>query len=299
MAKGEAGLFIEYCAKDFLDGTQLLGPWEELAYRRICDMIYTTNDRLPDDDRMLAWATKTGRRWPAVKKALTTGERPKLQVVDGRITNARCQSALGTAARKIAQKGGAGEASAATGKSLKNLKQNRTDVRGTVREEDRTDDRTYPFNHITIEDSVDPDGSTGAVAPPTAPAHDPIKAIYDRGVAMLGEHRRALLGKLVKQYGDVTVLDAITETERSGPVEPASFLIGCLARAGPASNGAAHRGSPAANLFEGGYRAAEAIIARHQGNLGDDRQADEPLLDRGRPGSDAAGATRRLARRPH
>ena len=73
---------------------------------------------------------------------LTGGDKPKLQVVDGRITNARCQFALGRAARKIAQKVGAGEASAATGKSLENLKQHRADVRDTVRQTVRTDDRT-------------------------------------------------------------------------------------------------------------------------------------------------------------
>lgn len=148
--KGEPGLFIPYCAKDFLDGTQMLDPWEELAYRRICDMIYVTNDRLIDDDRKLAWATKTGRRWPAIKAVLTGGDKPKLQVVDGRITNIRCQSALGTAAKNIAQKVGAGKASAATGKSLENLKQHRTDDRQSVRKASRTDDRT---NHLTNKPS--------------------------------------------------------------------------------------------------------------------------------------------------
>ena len=78
--------------------------------------------------------------------ALTTGDRPKLMVVEGRITNKRCQSALGTAAQKIAQKRGAGEASARAGKSLGNLKQNRTDDREPVRESHRTEHRTYPLN---------------------------------------------------------------------------------------------------------------------------------------------------------
>ena len=146
MPKSEAGLFVEYCAKDFLDGTQMLDPWEELAYRRVCDMIYATNDRLLDDDRKLAWATKTGRRWPAIKAALTSGEKPKLLIVDGRITNIRCQEALGTAARKIAQKVVAGRASAASGNALKNLKRHRTDVGEAVRQPVGTEYRT---NHLT------------------------------------------------------------------------------------------------------------------------------------------------------
>jgi uncharacterized protein YdaU (DUF1376 family) len=132
MAKGDPGLFVEYCAKDFLDGTNMLSPWEELAYRRICDMIYDTFDRVPDDDRMLAWATKTGKRWPAIKKVLLSGAKPKLIIDQGFITNERCRLALGTAARKMEQKAIAGRASAATGKSLKNLNRRRTIVPSVV-----------------------------------------------------------------------------------------------------------------------------------------------------------------------
>ena len=117
MSKGGARLFVTYCAKDFLDGTQMLSPWEELAYRRICDLIYTTGDRLPDDDKKLAWMTKTGRRWPAIKAALTTGDKPKLAIIEGRITNARCQTELQKAAQKIEQKRRAAAASVASGKS--------------------------------------------------------------------------------------------------------------------------------------------------------------------------------------
>lgn len=150
MPKGEAGLFVSYCAKDFLDGTQMLDPWEELAYRRICDMIYATNDRLPDDDKKMAWATKTGRRWPAIKAALTTGDKPKLLIEDGRITNARCQFALATAAKNLAQKKGAAEASVAAGKSLKNLKQNRTGVRAPARQ-DTGNDTSISYDDKTVQ----------------------------------------------------------------------------------------------------------------------------------------------------
>jgi uncharacterized protein YdaU (DUF1376 family) len=158
MPNGEAGLYVSYCAKDFLDGTQMLGPWEELAYRRICDLIYATNDRLPDDDRMLAWATKTGKKWAAIKRVLTGGDRPKLMVIEGRITNRRCQEALRIADQKMVQKREAAAASVATGKSLKNLKQNRTDVREPVREPVRETHRTNPLSTKHQEES-----------PPTAP----------------------------------------------------------------------------------------------------------------------------------
>jgi len=120
-------LFVDYCAKDFLNGTQTLGPWEELAYRRICDMIYVTEDKLPDDDKNLRWQTKVGNRWPRVKKVLIAAG--KISVTeDGRITNDRCQETLENSLRKIAQKSGAGTASADARKQLKMQEIEATDV---------------------------------------------------------------------------------------------------------------------------------------------------------------------------
>lgn len=120
-------LFVDYCAKDFLNGTQTLGPWEELAYRRICDMIYVTEDKLPDDDKNLRWQTKVGNRWPRVKKVLIAAG--KISVTeDGRITNDRCQETLENSLRKIAQKSGAGTASAEARKQLKMQETEATDV---------------------------------------------------------------------------------------------------------------------------------------------------------------------------
>lgn len=84
---------VSYTAKDFLEGVHLLDAWEELAYRRICDLIYYTRDQLPNDDRKLAVATKTGRRWKRVKAALLASE--KIFVTDdGKVSNKRCRREL-------------------------------------------------------------------------------------------------------------------------------------------------------------------------------------------------------------
>jgi hypothetical protein len=64
------GLTARARAKDTLDDCNALDPWEELAYRRICDLVLATGGPLKDDDRKLAWMTKTGRRWQAIKQAL-------------------------------------------------------------------------------------------------------------------------------------------------------------------------------------------------------------------------------------
>jgi len=120
------GLFVDYCAKDFLDGTLNLDPWEELAYRRVVDMIYATNDRLPDDDKKLAWSTKAGSRWTKIKAVLIAAG--KIEVIDGRISNRRCRAELEKSARKISQRSDAGKASAVSRNHLNNNESQSTDV---------------------------------------------------------------------------------------------------------------------------------------------------------------------------
>lgn len=134
------GLFVDYCAKDFLDGTQQLGPWEELAYRRIIDLIYASNDRLADDDKKLAWMTKTGTRWPKIKHALVEVY-GKLEVIDGRLTNRRCREQLAKTAKKIEQKREAGRASAASRNPMENNETGSTAVATDV-------PTSVPTNHV-------------------------------------------------------------------------------------------------------------------------------------------------------
>lgn len=130
------GLFVEYCAKDFLDGVLLLDPWEELAYRRICDMIYATNNNLVDDDKKLAWATKTGNRWAKIKRALIAAE--KIFCTDGVITNEKCTKTLAKSQKNINQKSDAGKASAEARKALENNETDATAVDGAASAADTT-----------------------------------------------------------------------------------------------------------------------------------------------------------------
>lgn len=119
-------LFVDWCPKDVLDGTQTLSPWEELAYRRLLDLVVVTGDALPDDDRRLAWLTKTGRRWPTIKAALIAAD--KIASENGKIRVAEAEAALQKTARKMVQKSLAGRASAASRKSLTEKDTDATDV---------------------------------------------------------------------------------------------------------------------------------------------------------------------------
>ena len=232
MARGDPGLFVDYCAKDFLDGTQFLTPWEELAYRRICDLIYDSNDHLPDDDRMLAWATKTGRRWPQIRAVLMGGDHPKLTSESGFIRNKRCSLALSTAAQKIAQKAIAGRASAATGKSLINLQRARTDVPVAVPVAVPNGD---PNGLRTTHISNKKESSDSSLRSESAKA-DPVKALFDRGVRLMTAsgvsepQARSLIGKWRRDFGDGLVTAAVANAENESATDPVSFIAACLKR---------------------------------------------------------------------
>jgi uncharacterized protein YdaU (DUF1376 family) len=107
---------------------------------------------------------------------------------------------------------------------------------------------------------------------------DPVKEIFDRGLAILGPTHRSLLGKMRKDHGDEAVLGAIIACETEGPSEPVAFFIGCLKRAPPMRNGH-DKDSPVTKLYKGAMRAADKLDRQEE-----DRRAGGPtvipLLDR-------------------
>ena len=165
-------VWIKWFPKDSLDGMLTLGPWEELAYRRIIDLIYATGDNLPDDDKKLAWMTKTGGRWKKIKQTLIDSD--KIEVIDGRITNPRCQKTLQECEGFFDQKRGAGHASAQKRKSLKDNKTGSTDDATRVDTHDATREPTNQKPDTRIEEggggsahARDADTHGGTVPQPT------------------------------------------------------------------------------------------------------------------------------------
>ena len=126
-----------------------------------------------------------------------------------------------------------------------------------------------------IEDTLEDSGADapGAVAP-----IDPVKSLWDRGLAIVGntKHGRALLGKMRKTYGDPAVLGAIVECENTCPSEPLAFFVACC-RQGK-QNG---KQGPIDALHEGAARAAAAVILRNRaaGDFGDGISPAGALLD--------------------
>jgi len=86
-------LWVQYWPQDFLEGVMLLTEAEELAYRRLVDLIYTTEDKVADDEARLAVFTRAGKEWPEVRASLLNLGKIIL-TDDGRISQRRTQTEL-------------------------------------------------------------------------------------------------------------------------------------------------------------------------------------------------------------
>jgi uncharacterized protein YdaU (DUF1376 family) len=107
MAKG--AIRIDWYPSDALGGMTFLTVPEELAYRRIIDLLYVSGGELPDDDAILAEATRTFADWPAVRAGLV--KKGKIDIADGALTNARCTEILNHVAEKSEKARASGQAS--------------------------------------------------------------------------------------------------------------------------------------------------------------------------------------------
>jgi hypothetical protein len=84
-----------------------------------------------------------------------------------------------------------------------------------------------PESAYPIEDTLEDSDAvaSGAVAP-----IDPVKGLWDRGLAILGKGQRSLFGKMRRTYGDPAVLAAIVECENTYPSDPPAYFVACCQR---------------------------------------------------------------------
>jgi len=66
--------------------------------------------------------------------------------------------------------------------------------------------------------------------------NDPEKAMWDAGVALLGNGSRSLLGKLVKENGRESVMQAIASTTAAKAADPKTYFLGVLKNSAPSAS---------------------------------------------------------------
>lgn len=163
---------IDYSASDFLGGTILLDAWEELAFRRICDLVYVTRDNLADNNKM-GQLTKTGRRWSKIRARLI--ELEKIEIVDGRISQLRCRKELEAANLRIETASKAGKVSAEKRKSGISASITRRDVVDVEGDKCPQND-TIPVSGISSKPLEDNNTASTGVGSPVGtqdPTQDP------------------------------------------------------------------------------------------------------------------------------
>lgn len=96
MAKG--AIRVDWYPNDALAGMTFLTVMEELAYRRIIDLLYISGGELPDDDALLAEQTRTFAGWADVRAGLL--RKRKINIENGALTNRRCTEILTIIAEK-------------------------------------------------------------------------------------------------------------------------------------------------------------------------------------------------------
>ncbi len=209
-------LFVQYCAADFLADTVTLSPLAELAYRRICDMIYNSGDKLPDDDSKMRIATKTERKWQAVKRELI--KEGKITISGGCIHVEGCTKEFLRAEGIVEQRRGASKAAAEKRKLLKQqrtgsaggpipgtpsgAKRSMTDSGSKASPKSVSVDPTYETPEVVMLESDNPLENQNTASPGDTPT-DP----------HLGTSKSPPTGAVVKQVGDNVLLICGVEPE--------------------------------------------------------------------------------------
>ena len=228
MAKIPAKVF--YSASDCVGGTILLDAWEELAYRRICDLIYVTGDNLPDDDAM-PMLTKVGRRWPKIRARLVALE--KIVVENGRISNPRCRRELADAGRRIEAAMTGALASVEARKSLKENKSPPAAGERPPNDGKAAAQRSpnYPLSTIhKAKQQLFTDPGENAEAESAAAADSDLvedlgrRCIEAAGMDPVGQDFAIVGHWLAKGYSEAAILGAIGRVARRGSYAAPSFL---------------------------------------------------------------------------
>jgi hypothetical protein len=276
---------IDFYPDEWLAGTATLDIVDVGIYITACAMIYSHGGSV-EKSELKRFVRCHGKAFEnALDRLVVAG---KLTLNGSQIASKRCVNELENARKRI---GSSVENGRKGGRPPKKI--------NDIEKPDGFFSKKLTTNY-QLEDSVETSVSTAPSGASESIA-DPVKDLFDRGRKALGPKSGALLGKMRREYGDVAVVEAIVACEDNHPSDPAAFFVRCLKIRAPPNtkNGSRHYNTPAATMLEGAYLAAEAFIARNQGNLRADSETDEPLLDCGGTNASAAGPTRRLARRPH
>jgi len=244
--------WIAFMPQDWLHGTRQLDNATRGLYITACALIYCNGGPVEMEVLRLACRDHGNALKRQLKALIQLG---KLTLSDGRLDNKRCETEIEYKKKRIIN---------ASEKAAKRWKNKETgDAAAMLQHSDPpapSSSPPDPPNNYPTHPSVSPSGDTAPQA--AQKPFDPIKDLWDRGLAIIGEKRRSLLGRMIKQYTDVAVLAAIVQTETEMPADPAAFFIACCNERGKANG---QHGSASAAMGEWARQAeSESLRGDHE-----------------------------------
>jgi uncharacterized protein YdaU (DUF1376 family) len=244
-------LHIDFWSDEWLAGTLGMTLEEEGLYIKICALIWSTGGHITCEH--LKRCTRAhGNKVNAILERLEKAG--KIVRNGSEICQKRAEKELENARKRV-------------GKSRENGAKG-----GRPKELAKPDGFQLPVPvpvPVPVPDSKKKDSvayATGAEAPA-----DPVKAMWDRGKAVLGKSAGGVIGKMLGEHGPEAVVAAILACERECPVEPVEFFMGCLRRH-------SKKCSAVEKFYAGAMEAADEFTRWQQQQSGDSGASHAPPL---------------------
>ena len=203
-----------FCS-DFFSKTDHLTNEEQWAYAKLLMKTWVRNCRpFPDSDADLARVLgMTVKRWRKV--------RPRVEIFFDLSGGTWRQPRLEEVFRFVADRGKTSRSNGMLGGRPKT--KNINGIENPAGFVQATQNEPIQIQGKKEEGSV-PKGTAASAA-----LDDPAKRMWERGTRIFGGNR-SLLGKLVREHGQIAVIEAIEATEAQSTPDPLSYLLGCLRR---------------------------------------------------------------------
>lgn len=259
---------IDYSPDEFLAGTIGLSDAECGLYWRLCTLIYSRG-RAVSRDELRAVSPSHGKTFNAIVQRLIENGKVLVLGNERDLFVKRCGNELENALKRVRN---ARENGLKGGRPRKENNE--------IAKPNGLHAAKPNYQLSKKEDSVSPPEAKASVvdtaldaAAPSAPVIDPVKDLWDRGLAIIGEKRRSLLGQMCKRFGQVAVLQAIGQCEAEQPVDPVPFFLRCCEQQSARRTDL----SPGSKMLIGGFNAAIKFAARTEAGR-DAGNADHPAL---------------------
>jgi uncharacterized protein YdaU (DUF1376 family) len=213
---------------DALAGFMSLNLEERGAYQTVLDMIYDRGGPIHDNERLLSgYMNCSVRKWRSLRLSLL--EKGKIEIdSEGMISNSRAILELENGS-KINRKRVESASSGGRAKSENAKKRNENSKTGLPNGRDLEEQNPAYTRALPLPYTVT--NVTGGFDENQKPEPDLKKQVWDQALGLLGDKKRSLIAKWIKDHGLSAVADAVKAASKDEVHDPAPYITGILNRA--------------------------------------------------------------------